>query len=42
MKTVLTAGMVFLAGMALLAITPDADIVPTGVRSVLDEIAGVW
>jgi hypothetical protein len=42
MKTLLTAGIVFLAGVALLWVIPDADIVPTGVRAVLDEIAGIW
>jgi hypothetical protein len=40
--TLLTAGTVFLVGMALLGVTADADIVPAGVRAVLDEIAGIW
>ncbi len=39
MKSLLTAGIVFLAGVALLQIIPDADIVPAGVRAVLDTIA---
>ncbi len=42
MKSLLTAGIVFLLGAALLAIIPDADIVPTGVRSVLDNVANIW
>jgi hypothetical protein len=39
MKSLLIAGFVFLAGVALLQVVPDADLVPTGVRAVLDEIA---
>ena len=42
MRTLLIAGMVFLAGIVLLQIIPDADIVPPGVRAVLDEMAGIW
>ncbi len=42
MKTLLTAVIVFLAGMALIGVIPDADIVPTGVRAVLDDVNGIW
>ncbi len=42
MKSLLTAGIVFLLGAALLAIIPDADIVPTGVRAVLNEVDSIW
>jgi len=42
MKNLLTAGIVFLAGVALLQIIPDADIVPTGGRAVLDSINSIW
>ena len=42
MKTLLTAGIVFLAGVALLWVIPDADIVPTGVRAVLDDVNSIW
>jgi hypothetical protein len=42
MKTLLTAGIVFLVGVALLQIVPDADIVPTGVRAVLDDVDRIW
>ena len=42
MKSLLTAGIVFLLGAALLAIIPDADIVPTGVRAVLNDVASIW
>ena len=42
MKKLLTAGIVFLLGAALLAIIPDADIVPTGVRAVLNGVDSIW
>ncbi len=42
MKSLFTAGIVFLLGAALLAIIPDADIVPTGVRAVLDDVDNIW
>ncbi len=42
MKTLLTAGIVFLVGVALLGVIPDADIVPTGVRAVLDDVDSIW
>jgi hypothetical protein len=42
MKGLLTAGIVFLLGAALLQIVPDADIVPTGVRAVLDDVDSIW
>ncbi len=42
MKTLLAAVMVLLAAVVLLQIIPYADIVPTGVRDVLDAIAGIW
>ena len=42
MKSLLTVGIVFLLGAALLAIIPDADIVPTGVRAVLNEVDSIW
>jgi hypothetical protein len=42
MKTLLTAGIIFLAGVALLGVIPDADIVPTGVRAVLNNVDSIW
>ncbi len=42
MKTLLTAGIVFLAGVALLWVIPDAEIVPTGVSAVLDDVNSIW
>jgi len=42
MKTALVACGVFLVAFALLAVVPDADIVPAGVRRVLDDVAGIW
>ena len=42
MKTLLTAGIVFLVGVALLGVIPDADIVPTGARAVLDDVSSNW
>ena len=42
MKTLLAAVIVLLAAVVLLQIIPYADIVPTGVRDVLDAIAGIW
>jgi hypothetical protein len=38
MKNLLTAGLVLLAGVALLQIIPEADLLPAGVRSVLNSI----
>ncbi len=42
MKILLTAVIVLLAGVVVLLIIPDADIVPTGVRAVLDAVANIW
>lgn len=42
MKTVLMAACVFLLGFALIDAIPGTDLVPTGVRTVLDEVAGIW
>jgi hypothetical protein len=42
MKTLLTAGIVLLVGVALIGVIPDADIVPTGVRAVLDDVNSIW
>jgi hypothetical protein len=42
MKILLTASVVFFAGVVLLQIIPDADIVPGGVRAVLDEVDSIW
>jgi len=42
MKSLLTAGVVFLVGVALLGVIPGADIIPTGVRAVMDEMSGIW
>jgi len=42
MKTVLIACGVFLVGFALLTGASDADIVPGGVRQVLDDVASIW
>ncbi len=42
MKTLLTAVIVLLVGVALLGVTADADIVPPGVRAVLDNVASIW
>ena len=42
MRTLLIAGLVFLAGATLLQVIPDADLIPTGVRAVLDDINSIW
>jgi len=42
MKSLLTAVIVLLAGVVVLLIIPYADIVPDGVRAVLDKIANIW
>ncbi len=42
MKALLTAGIVLLVGVALIGVIPDADIVPTGVRAVLDDVNSIW
>ena len=39
MKTLLTAVIVLLVGVGLLRVIPDANIVPTGVRAVLDDVS---
>ena len=42
MKTLLTAVIVLLVGVGLLGVIPDANIVPTGVRAVLDDVNSIW
>ena len=42
MKILLTAGIVLFVGVALLGVIPDANIVPTGVRAVLDDVDNIW
>jgi hypothetical protein len=42
MKTLLTAVIVLLVGVGLLGVIPDANIVPTGVKAVLDDVDNIW
>jgi len=42
MKALLTASVVFFAGVILLQIIPDADLVPDGVRAVLNDVDNIW
>ena len=42
MKTLLTAAVVLFAGAIFVHSVPQADLVPAGVRAVLDEIAEIW
>jgi hypothetical protein len=42
MKRVFIAFGVFAVGFALLNVLPDADLLPSGVRAVLDDFATVW
>ena len=42
MKTLLTAAIVLFAGAIVVHSVPQADIVPNGVRAVLDEIGKFW
>jgi hypothetical protein len=42
MKRVFMAFGVFAVGFALLNVIPDADLLPSGVRAVLDDFATVW
>jgi len=42
MKSLFIAFSLFAVGFAILSVTPDADLIPTGVRAVLDEVETVW
>jgi len=42
MKTLLTAVIVLFAGAIFIHSVPQADLVPSGVRAVLDEIGQIW
>lgn len=42
MKNMLVALGVFLIGVVLVHALPGVDLVPDGVRAVLDEVASVW
>ena len=42
MKTLLTAAIVLFAGAIVIQSVPQTDLVPSGVRAVLDGIAGIW
>ncbi len=42
MKNMLVALAVFLIGAGLIHALPGVDLVPDGVRAVLDEVASVW
>ncbi|HEX9770812.1 MAG TPA: hypothetical protein VGA50_16695 [Kiloniellales bacterium] len=42
MKNLLVAVGVFLIGVVLINVVPTVDLVPDGVRAVLDEVAGIW
>jgi hypothetical protein len=42
MKSVFIACGVFAVGVAILSVVPDADLLPSGVRAVLDDVATAW
>jgi hypothetical protein len=42
MKSLFIAFGVFAIGFAILSVTPGADLIPSGVRAVLDDVATVW
>ena len=42
MKSMLLAACVFLVGVALINAVPGVDLVPGGVRAVLEEVDGIW
>jgi hypothetical protein len=42
MKNMLIALGVFLIGVLLIHAIPGVDLVPDGVRAVLDEVASIW
>lgn len=42
MKTLLTAAIVLFAGAIFVHSVPQSDLVPSGVRAVLDEIGAIW
>lgn len=42
MKTLVIACGLFAAGFAMLVVLSGADLVPAGVRAILDDVAAVW
>lgn len=42
MKNAVIAFGLFAIGFAILSVIPDADLIPSGVRAVLDDVAAVW
>jgi hypothetical protein len=42
MRPVLLAIGIFLIGLALIGAIPQADLVPGGVRTVLQDVASIW
>jgi len=42
MKNFVIAFGVFAVGIVVLSVIPDTDLVPPGVRAVLDDVASIW
>ena len=42
MKNAVIAIGLFAIGFVILSVIPDADLIPSGVRAVLDDVAAVW
>lgn len=42
MKKLFIAFGVFAIGVAVLSVIPDTELVPSGVRAVLDDVATIW
>ncbi len=42
MKNFFIAFGVFAIGVAVLSVLPGTDLVPPGVRAVLDDVAAIW
>ena len=42
MKPVFIAVGLFLAGAVLIDAIPEADLLPSGVRAVLEDVASIW
>ena len=42
MKAVAVATAILLLGIVLIDVVAEADLVPSGVRAVMEEVASVW
>jgi hypothetical protein len=42
MKSLAMAVGILLVGTALISVMPEADLIPDGVRTVLDDVARIW